>query len=108
HFGLGYWSLSAYLKVRVKQAVSFIGAYEDALASEARRHAVDGIICGHIHQACDRMIDGVRYLNCGDWGERCTAIAETQAGHMTVIHWRDEQEQAARNARPMTAAREAA
>jgi len=108
HLGLGYWSLSAYLKLRVKQAVSFIGAYEQALADEARRRSVDGVICGHIHHACDRTIDGVRYLNCGDWVESCTAVAETQAGHMTVIHWRNAQQDMAQRARLLPAARRAA
>lgn len=87
HFGFGYWSLSAYLKQRVKQAVSFIGAYEEAVAEEARRHAADGIICGHIHHAADRMIAGVHYLNCGDWVESCTAIGETVDGEMRLIRW---------------------
>ncbi len=86
--GFGYWSLSAYLKNRVKKAVAFIGAYEAALAAEAERHEADGVICGHIHQAADRMIDGVRYLNCGDWVETCSAVAETHAGQMKLIHWR--------------------
>jgi UDP-2,3-diacylglucosamine pyrophosphatase LpxH len=85
--GLGYWSLSAYLKYSVKRAVNFIGAFEVAVASEARRHDADGIICGHIHHACDRMIDGVHYLNCGDWVESCTAVAEHDDGRMEVVHW---------------------
>jgi UDP-2,3-diacylglucosamine pyrophosphatase LpxH len=87
HCGLGYWSLSAYLKNSVKRAVSFIGAFEEAVASEARRHKVDGIICGHIHHAADRMIDGVHYLNSGDWVESCTAIVEHGCGRMEVIRW---------------------
>jgi UDP-2,3-diacylglucosamine pyrophosphatase LpxH len=87
HLGLGYWSLSAYLKQRVKQAVSFIGAFEDAVAAEARRHKTDGIICGHIHHASDRTIDGIHYLNCGDWVESCTAIGETIDGTLKLIRW---------------------
>ena len=87
HFGLGYWSLSAYLKNRVKQAVSFIGAYEEVVAAEARRHDADGIICGHIHHAADRVICGVHYLNCGDWVESCTAIGEKHDGTLELIHW---------------------
>jgi UDP-2,3-diacylglucosamine pyrophosphatase LpxH len=87
HLGFGYWSLSAYLKNRVKQAVSFIGAYEDAVAAEAHRNGVDGIICGHIHQAADRQIGDVHYLNCGDWVESCTAIAEQMDGTMVLIKW---------------------
>lgn len=91
HLGLGYWSLSAYLKARVKKAVSFIGAYEHAVASEARRQMADGIICGHIHFAADRMIDGVHYMNCGDWVESCSAIIETFQGELKLIHWGAEQ-----------------
>jgi UDP-2,3-diacylglucosamine pyrophosphatase LpxH len=87
HLGLGYWSLSAYLKYSVKRAVNFIGAFEEAVASEARRNGADGIICGHIHHAADRMIDGVRYLNCGDWVESCTAIVEHDDGQLEVVHW---------------------
>jgi UDP-2,3-diacylglucosamine pyrophosphatase LpxH len=86
HFGFGYWSLSAYLKNRVKKAVAFIGAFEEAVASEARRRAVHGIICGHIHQAADRTFKDVHYLNCGDWVESCTAVAETMDGLMRVLH----------------------
>ncbi|MGH6816879.1 MAG: UDP-2,3-diacylglucosamine diphosphatase [Hyphomicrobiaceae bacterium] len=84
--GLGYWSLSAYLKNRVKTAVSFIGAYEDALAADARRHGADGIVCGHIHCAADRRIGPIHYLNCGDWVESCTAIVET-AGGLSLVYW---------------------
>lgn len=87
HLGFGYWSLSAYLKYSVKRAVNFIGAFEDAVASEARRHSADGIICGHIHHAADRMIDGVHYMNCGDWVESCTAIVEHDDGRLELVHW---------------------
>ncbi|MGE5266682.1 MAG: UDP-2,3-diacylglucosamine diphosphatase [Deltaproteobacteria bacterium] len=86
-FGLGYWSLSSYLKSRVKTAVNFIGDYEMALADVARRNNVDGIICGHIHHAADRIIDGVHYLNCGDWVESATAIVESHSGELKVVHW---------------------
>ncbi len=88
HMGLGYWSLSGYLKLRVKQAVNFIGEFEVALASEARRAGTDGIVCGHIHHAADRMIDGIRYLNCGDWVESCTALVESQSGEIRMVKWR--------------------
>ena len=89
HLGLGFWSLSAYLKYRVKTAVAFIGAFEEAVATEARRRAVDGVVCGHIHHASDRTFSGVHYLNCGDWVESCTAIIETHEGELRVIKWRD-------------------
>jgi UDP-2,3-diacylglucosamine pyrophosphatase LpxH len=87
HLGLGYWSFSAYLKNRVKKAVAFIGAYEEAVAGEARRHGTDGIICGHIHHAADRLIGDVHYMNCGDWVESCTAIVETHAGELRLVRW---------------------
>jgi UDP-2,3-diacylglucosamine pyrophosphatase LpxH len=87
YLGLGYWSLSAYLKLRVKKAVSFIGAYEEAVAAEARRQGAHGIICGHIHHAADKMIGTTHYLNCGDWVESCTAIVETRDGRLQLIHW---------------------
>jgi len=87
--GLGYWSLSAYLKHRVKTAVSFIGEFEKNLAEEARRSQVDGIICGHIHHAANRDIGGVRYVNTGDWVESCTAVAETHDGQLELIRWLD-------------------
>ena len=88
HFGLGYWSLSAYLKYSVKRAVNFIGDFEYAVAAEARRHGADGIICGHIRHPADRIIDGVRYLNCGDWVESCSALVEHEDGRIELIRWR--------------------
>lgn len=87
HLGLGYWSLSAYLKQRVKTAVNFIGEFEENLSEVARHKGVDGVICGHIHHAADRMIDGVHYLNCGDWVESCTAVVETMQGEMRLVRW---------------------
>jgi UDP-2,3-diacylglucosamine pyrophosphatase LpxH len=88
HLGLGYWSLSAYLKYRVKRAVAFIGAFEEAVATEAIRRGVEGVICGHIHHASDRHFGGIHYLNCGDWVESCTAIVETHDGNLRVVHWK--------------------
>ena len=85
--GLGYWSLSAYLKGRVKNALQFIDGFETALADEARRRGVDGVICGHIHKAEMRMIDGVLYVNDGDWVESCTALVEHDDGRLEIIEW---------------------
>jgi UDP-2,3-diacylglucosamine pyrophosphatase LpxH len=87
--GFGFWSLSSYLKLRVKSAVNFIGEFEHALAEEARRRDVDGVICGHIHHAADRPLIGVRYLNCGDWVESCTALAEDDSGQIHLIRWQE-------------------
>lgn len=100
HLGLGYWSFSAYLKNRVKKAVSFIGAYEEAVAGEARRHGTDGIICGHIHHAADRLIGDVHYMNCGDWVESCTAIVESHAGELRLVHWNADSAWSAANTAP--------
>ncbi len=86
-FGLQYWSLSAFLKYRVKQAVSFIGTFEAALAAEAERGGYDGIICGHIHHASDRQVGRVHYLNCGDWVESCTALVENDSGQLQIVRW---------------------
>lgn len=85
--GLEYWSLSAYLKQRVKQAVNFIGEFEGALSNEAHKHGVDGVICGHIHQVAMKQIDDILYINTGDWVESCTAIGETMEGTFEIIHW---------------------
>ncbi len=87
--GYGYWSLSTFLKHRVKTAVNFIGEFEENLAEAARRREVDGIICGHIHHAASRMIGGVHYLNCGDWVESRTAIVENATGEFSILRWGD-------------------
>lgn len=87
--GLPYWSLSAWAKLKVKTAVNFIGNFEKALVEEARRRGVDGVVCGHIHHAAVRDIGGIAYINCGDWVESCTAIAETFDGRFEIIRWAD-------------------
>jgi UDP-2,3-diacylglucosamine pyrophosphatase LpxH len=87
--GLGYWSLSSYLKHRVKTAVNFIGEFEKNLADEARRRNVEGVICGHIHHAASRHMDGVHYINTGDWVESCTAVGETASGELELVRWLD-------------------
>ena len=104
-FGFGYWSLSAYLKLRVKSAVNFIGEFEHAIAQEARRRDADGVICGHIHHAADRMIEGIRYINCGDWVESCTAIAEDHRGQLRLIRWIRADCAPARSPRPASSRR---
>ncbi len=86
-FGMPYWSLSAYLKQKVKRAVNYIGEFESALAQEARRHGAQGVICGHIHHAAMRQVGDVVYINAGDWVESCTAIAETTEGTFEIIRW---------------------
>ncbi|MFZ2871824.1 UDP-2,3-diacylglucosamine diphosphatase [Zavarzinia sp.] len=90
--GYSYWSLSAYLKHKVKNAVDYISSFEDAVAEEARRHRVDGVICGHIHHAEIRDIDGITYCNDGDWVESCTALVEHADGRMEILNWAREYE----------------
>jgi len=87
--GFPYWSISAYLKHKTKKAVEFIGNYEVALAEEARRRQVDGVICGHIHHAEMRDMGGVLYCNDGDWVESCTALVEHDSGELEIINWAD-------------------
>ncbi len=87
--GFSYWSLSAWAKLKVKNAVNFIGAFEEALAREARENAIDGVICGHIHYAAMHSDFGTAYYNCGDWVESCTALAEHHDGRFEIIRWAD-------------------
>lgn len=86
-WGGQYWSLSKWAKHQVKQAVSFISEYEHVLADEARRHGFDGVVCGHIHSACIRKIDGLDYINTGDWVESCTAVVEDADGTLRLLDW---------------------
>ena len=85
--GLPYWSLSRYLKHKVKRAVSYVGDYERALVHEAKKRGVDGVVCGHIHHAELRMIDGIVYANDGDWVESLTALAERDDGRLEIVEW---------------------
>ncbi|AXH16228.1 UDP-2,3-diacylglucosamine hydrolase [Malaciobacter mytili LMG 24559] len=82
-----YWSLSKYVKDNVKSSVSFITDFEKVLSTHAKNKGYDGIICGHIHKAEIRKIEEIEYLNCGDWVESCTAIAETYEGEFIIIDW---------------------
>lgn len=86
-FGLGYWSLSAYAKRRVKDAVSFIGKFEVAVAHYAERYHVDAVLCGHIHSAAIREFGKVTYYNCGDWVESCTAIVEGDDDIISMVNY---------------------
>ncbi len=85
--GLPYWSLSKYLKLKVKRAVSYVGDFEAALAREARKRGVDGLVCGHIHHAEMRMVEGILYCNDGDWVESLSALVETPDGQLQVVDW---------------------
>jgi UDP-2,3-diacylglucosamine pyrophosphatase LpxH len=88
--GLPYWSLAQFLKHKVKNAVSYIGEFERALAAEARRRGFDGVVCGHIHKAEIRDIDGILYCNDGDWVESLTALVELESGELKLVNWKGE------------------
>jgi len=90
-FGLGFWSLSAYAKKRVKDAVNFIGEFEAAIVRYAERHAVDAVLCGHIHSAGIRQIGAVTYYNCGDWVETCSALVENFDGEIELLNFLPQQ-----------------
>jgi UDP-2,3-diacylglucosamine pyrophosphatase LpxH len=87
--GLPYWSLSAYLKHKVKNAVQFMSNYEEGMVELAKRRGAEGVICGHIHHAAMREIDGILYCNDGDWVESCTALVEHYDGTMEILTWTD-------------------
>ena len=89
HLGLPYWSLAQFLKQRVKNAVSYIGDFESALAHEARKRGFDGVVCGHIHKAEIRDIGGILYCNDGDWVESLTALVELETGELRIIDWKE-------------------
>ena len=86
-FGLPYWSLSAHIKKKVKNAVAFISRFEEAVAHAAHERGVDGVVCGHIHSAEIRQFGGVTYYNDGDWVESCTALVEHANGHLEILDW---------------------
>jgi UDP-2,3-diacylglucosamine pyrophosphatase LpxH len=83
----GYWSLSGYAKRKVKSAVSFIYDFEESVVRNVRSRDLDGVICGHIHAATIRDIEGITYINCGDWVDSCTAIVEHGDGRMELVRW---------------------
>ena len=89
-FGFGYWSLSVFLKHRVKKAIDFIFHFERNLAGYCKKRGFDGVICGHIHHAEIKEIDGVTYMNDGDWVESCTALVEHYDGSWEIIKWTKE------------------
>ena len=88
--GYPYWSLSAYLKYKVKNAEEYIGNFENALAEEAASRGVDGVVCGHIHHPEIRDIDGILYCNDGDWVESCSALVEHRDGRLEILHWAEQ------------------
>jgi UDP-2,3-diacylglucosamine pyrophosphatase LpxH len=91
-FGFGYWSLSQFLKRRVKKAVDFVFQFEQNLVEYCRKRNFDGVICGHIHAAEIKTIDGILYMNDGDWVESCTALVENWDGQWEIVTWIKEQD----------------
>lgn len=90
--GFGYWSLSKYLKLTVKQAVQFIVQYENNMVEYCKRKGYDGVICGHIHHAEIKTIDGIEYMNDGDFVESCSALVEDFEGNWKIIYWNTQNE----------------
>lgn len=89
-FGYGYWSLSAWVKYRVKRAVSLVSGFEEAVSHHCHQQGYDGVVCGHIHHPEITDYEDVRYMNCGDWVESCTALVEDERGIFHIIRWADE------------------
>ncbi|MBA2590356.1 MAG: UDP-2,3-diacylglucosamine diphosphatase [Alphaproteobacteria bacterium] len=103
--GLPYWSLSAFLKHKVKNAVEYICRFEEVVAEQARLRGVDGVVCGHIHHAEIREIGGIIYHNDGDWVESCSALVEDAHGNMEILRWADPSQRRTARAHPVPAAR---
>jgi UDP-2,3-diacylglucosamine pyrophosphatase LpxH len=89
----GYWSLAGYAKRKVKSAVTFIFDFEESVIHAVRNRGLDGVVCGHIHSATIKVVDGLMYLNCGDWVDSCTAIIEHIDGQLELIEWIDDNAQ---------------
>jgi UDP-2,3-diacylglucosamine pyrophosphatase LpxH len=86
--GFGYWSLSQWLKSRVKRATNFIFQFEETITKYANKRNFHGVICGHIHKAEIKLVDDVGYMNSGDWVESCTALVETVEGQWEIIRYK--------------------
>ncbi len=86
----GYWSLAGYAKRRIKTAVNFVNDFESSVARAVRERGLDGVICGHIHVAALHEVDGIAYVNCGDWVDSCTAIVEHHDGRLELVEWKGE------------------
>ena len=91
--GYEYWSLSNYLKFTVKNAVKFVSEYEKLVCNYAKQFKVEGIICGHIHHANMQSMNGIHYINDGDWVESCTALVEHFDGKLELINWTEKRKE---------------
>jgi UDP-2,3-diacylglucosamine pyrophosphatase LpxH len=87
--GFGYWSLSAFLKERVKSAVNFVFKFETTITDYAKKRGFDGVICGHIHKAEIKTVSGITYMNDGDWVESLTALVEHWDGSWQIVEWKE-------------------
>ena len=87
----GYWSLAGFLKQNIRRAKTYIHDYEQAVVYACKKQGYDGVVCGHIHQAAAKKIDGLDYYNTGDWVESCTALTEDADGNIRLVHWLQEQ-----------------
>ena len=105
--GFGYFSLSKYLKYKVKKAVDFVFKFEENLANYCKKRGFDGVICGHIHHAEIKEINGVMYMNDGDWVESCTALVEHHDGRWEIITWTQEKDNVANDISSSTPQRSA-
>ena len=105
--GFGYFSLSKYLKYKVKKAVDFVFKFEENLANYCKKRGFDGVICGHIHHAEIKEINGVTYMNDGDWVESCTALVEHHDGRWEIITWTQEKDNVANDISSSTPQRSA-
>ena len=91
--GLPYWSFSQWSKDKVKTAVSFVTAFEEAVVHDARKQGADIVVCGHIHKAVIRQFDDITYVNTGDWVESCTAVLEHFDGRLEICRWHNKREE---------------
>jgi UDP-2,3-diacylglucosamine pyrophosphatase LpxH len=105
--GFGYFSLSKYLKYKVKKAVDFVFKFEENLANYCKKRGFDGVICGHIHHAEIKKINGVMYMNDGDWVESCTALVEHHDGRWEIVTWTQEKDDVANDISSSTPQRSA-
>lgn len=101
--GFPYWSLSSWIKGRVKNAMDYVLRFEQAALHEASRHHVDGLICGHIHQPALHQTGSLRYANPGDWVEHCSALVENGQGELHLVHWAQDSMHWLHDARQQTA-----
>lgn len=90
--GLPYWSLSHYVKVTAKNATAIVDIFENSMSENIKEKGYDGVICGHIHLAKIKLMDGFKYINCGDWTESCSAVVEYETGEMGLVFYKEEHE----------------